>query len=164
MEETPTKDHTLGPLLSWSALSHSRHSRTMRWYLLFFVVILGFALYGAYTGNWTFAILMLLCGLFYPLLHDHIPPEKRIEIYPKAFRFEDIIIRWEDCTGFWILFFQNYAELHIEYIEGKRRKEVKIQNGSVDPLDIRLRLAEFIPELPDRGEHLLDKIIRLCKL
>lgn len=155
---------TLTPLLSWSAPSHPKHNRTARWYTVFFVIILGFAGYGAYTGNWTFAILILLCSLLYPLLHDHIPPEKRIEIYPQAFLFEGTVVRWEDCAGFWILSFQNYAELHIEYTEGKQRKTVKIQTGNLDAAAIRLQLAHFLPELTDRGERLLDMFIRICKL
>lgn len=164
MEETQTQDHASGPLLSWSAPSHPQHNRPVCWYIVFLAVIVGFALYGAYAGNWTFAILILLCGLFYPLLHDHVPPEKRIALYPKAFLFEDTIVRWEDCTGFWLFPTTTYTDVHIEYTEGKRQREVKIQNGSVDIMTIRLLLAEFIPELPDRGERLLEKLIRICKL
>lgn len=164
MEQKPSPDHTLQPLLGWSAPSHPKHNRTARWYTVFFIVILGLASYGAYTGNWTFAILMLLCGLLYPLLHDHIPPEKRMEIYPQGFLFENALIRWDDCSGFWLIPTTSYTELHIEYREGKRQRELKIQTGTIDASSLRLHLAEFLPELPNRGERLLDMIIRLCKL
>ena len=154
----------LTPILSWSAPSHPKHNRTMRWYSMFFIVILSFASYGAYTGNWTFAILMLLCGLLYPLLHDHVPPKKRIEIYPQGLLFVDTLTRWDDCTGFWFVPTPSYTELHVEYREGKKQKELKIQTGDIDATSLRLRLAEFLPELPNRGERLLDIFIRLCKL
>ena len=154
----------LTPILSWNAPSHPKHNRTVQWYTVFFIIILGFAGYGAYTGNWTFAILMLLCGLIYPLLHDHTPPEKRIDIYPQGFLFADALTRWDDCTGFWLVPTKTYTELHVEYLEGKKQKEVKIQTGNIDTASLRLRLAEFIPELSNRGERLLDMIIRICKL
>jgi len=154
----------LTPLLSWSAPSHPKHDRTARWYIVFFIILLGFAGYGAYTANWTFAILILLCGLLYPLLHDHIPPEKRLEIHQQGFIFESTLIRWEDCICFWIIETPTYAELHIEYTEDQRRREVKILNGGADPMTIRLQLAAFIPELPDHGEGFLDTLIRICKL
>lgn len=154
----------LTPILSWSAPSHPKHNRTARWYAVFFIIILGLAGYGAYTGNWTFAILILLCGFLYPLIHDHIPPEKRIEIHPQGFLFEGTIVRWEDCAGFWLVPTSFYTELHIEYAEGKRRKTVKIQTGSLDADALRLQLAHFLPELTDRGERLLDMFIRICKL
>lgn len=164
MEQTPSHHETGSPLLSWSAPSHPRHNRTMGWYLIFFLVILTLAAYGAYTNNWTFSILLLLCGLLYPLLHDHLPSEKHIELYSQGLLFEGSSIRWEDCTGFWILPFQNYTELHIEFFEGKRQKTVKIQTGNLDTTTLRLQLVEFLPELSDRGERILDMIIRICKL
>jgi len=136
----------------------------MRWYVVFFIIILSFASYGAYTENWIFSLLMLLCGLLYPLLHDHIPPEKRIEIFLQGFLFEGTIIRWDNCTGFWLVPTPFYTELHIEFFEGKQQKTVKIQTGDTDATAIRLQIARFIPELSDRGEWFIDSIIRICKL
>ena len=152
------------PILSWSAPSHPKHTRTARWYIIFFLFILGLASYGAYTGNWSFGILMLLCGLLYPFLHDHTPPEKPIALFPQGLLFESTLIHWDDCTGFWVIDTPTYAELHIEYREGKRRKEIQIQNGNTDCMSLRLQLAAFVPELPDRGEGMIDKLIRICKL
>jgi len=153
----------LEPLLEWMAPVLPSHERSQRWYIAGGVaVVLGTA-YGILTGSWSFAIVILLCGGVYFLIHNEKPPLKRMVITERGYLFEERFTRWEDCKGFWVLEMPNYLELHIDHQDPKRPDTV-IQTGTMAPELVHQTIALFLKEESGKRENLIDTFIRICKL
>lgn len=84
-------------------------------------------------------------------------------ILPHGFSLQGDYTAWNECIGYWLLQGDGYVELHI--LRRRRgNKEVQIQTGDTDTHVLRSVLSDFIPEMTDRRERVLDMIIRLLKI
>lgn len=150
-------------LASWQASVLPRHERSQRWYAIGGAVVLIGAAYGIFTGSWPFTVVVILCGAMYYLTRDHIPPLKTITILNTGVLLEQTFTRWEELSGFWILQAPEYTELHFVPLQ-KRRSDIVIQTNNQNINDLRLLIGQYISELTDKRESLLDTFIRLIKL
>lgn len=149
------------PILSWSAPQHLHVERGRIWYICAALAVIAMVIYSVITAAWTFTVLIALVTVAYWKVHKQAPDEKRLRIWEKGFAIEDEFYEWKKCKGYWILSGKNVSELHIEK---QRGGDVKIQTGDVSPYLIQDTLGALLPELDDRKEHILDTIIRICKL
>lgn len=158
-EQTPTQEQVLA---TWHAPVHATVERDKRWYIIGGGVTILLAIYAIFTGAWTFAIVVLLCAGMYILTHDHKFGEETATVTSTGVQIDQRFLRWEDMQGFWFLYTQTYTELHI--VATRRQPEMVIQTGTQDVQSLRKALSEHTTELTEKREHLLDAIIRLCKL
>ena len=97
----------------------------------------------------------------YWYVHAEKPANKHMRIWKRGFAIDNDYISWGSCIGYWILEGDGYIEL---CIERKKGGVVKIQTADINPYLIHDTLNALLQELDDRGESLLDTIIRICKL
>lgn len=155
--QIPSED----PILEWEAPQHLHHKRTRLWYITAALFVIGCLVYSYYTAAWSFAGLLVLLVGFYWHIHKDEPPKRRLRIWKQGYAVNDTFVRWEACTGHWILKGSDYYELHIEKKNGY---ETKIHLGDIDPHNLHDILSPLTPVLQDRKERILDTIIRICKL
>ncbi|MDB4978686.1 MAG: hypothetical protein JWM56_872 [Candidatus Peribacteria bacterium] len=121
------------------------------------------AAYGILSGNWSFALVILLLGAVYYLTRNAPAVMGEITVTDYGFQLNDVFTAWNDCQDFWLIATPDYMELHILRKKGWNREAV-IQTGDVDPQLIRQALSELLPERSNMKEKLLDAFIRICKL
>jgi hypothetical protein len=165
MDSSPPPQSSNPPeiLLSWNATSVPVHERSRRWYTIGGGVLLIGVLYGIFSGAWSFSVVLLLCGGMYALLHNHVPLRKAIGIARDGIFIDDVFTRYEDLAGFWMIETPDYNQLHLLY-KSRRRGGIVVQTGTVPPSQIRATLGQFLEELTEKRESLVDIFIRLCKL
>ncbi len=149
------------PIIRWEAPQHTHPTRGKAWYIITTLVIAGLFGYSLLTQAWTFTLLIVVLGAWYWKGHRVQLPPKHMRIWKRGFALNDDYYDWGQCTGYWILRTKDYTELHIDKRNGG---EVKIQTGDLNPYQIQEVMASYLPEEADRREHLLDTIIRICKL
>lgn len=149
-------------LLRWNAPLRAIPQRSQRWYLASGVIVVGAAAYGIIAADWSFAIVALLCGAIYVLLHGHVPELREIAITGQGVFFDSRFYSYNDLKGFWLMQTPDALELHLT--RKRRGSDLVILTGNTDPLFIRSTLGKYLPEESDRQERLLDTIIRICKL
>jgi len=121
------------------------------------------AVYGIFTGAWSFALVILLVGGLY-FLTRHLPATiAEIIIMERGFSFRGKFTSWQDCKEFWLIQTPAYTELHIQRRQGVDRA-VLIHTADIEIPQIRSILSQFLPERSDQRERLVDMIIRFCKL
>lgn len=148
------------PVLSWQAPTRATHDRSRRWYISAGIVVVAAAAYGIFTGSWSFAIVAVLAGGMYTLIHDHEAPLSTIELFDGGVRMDGRFVRWDELSGFWILTTREYTELRLL---GKRVRMV-IHTGDQDVAQLRMILGQRIPELTHMKESIIDILLRICKL
>lgn len=149
------------PIIAWEAMQQAHPERGKAWYVIATAVILALLGYSIMTQAWTFTILIVVLGAWYWKAHSSEPPRKQMRIWKRGFAVNDDYYDWGQCTGYWIFRTKHYSELHIDKANGG---EIKIQTGELNPYQIQEIMAPFLPEETDRREHVLDTIIRICKL
>ncbi len=150
------------PVLSWTALARPRVERTKRWYVTAGVVACAVVAYALFTGAWTLAIVTVIAGAMYPLVHDHRPPSASIALHDSGILFNDDFVRWDQLAGFWFLTTPAYTELR--FVPRAGGKRMAIHTGTLDPANLRMILGQRLPELKHKRESLIDIFIRVCKL
>ncbi len=148
-------------LLTWSAATMPKHERSPRWYLITGGIFLLFMIVSILWDAWSFAVVVMLLGGVYYLVHRKPPPLKTISIRGGSCVFDGDVTPWRECVGFWFLPGEGYTELHIER---RGKPDIVIHTGPYSMEDLRSILVTFLPELTNRREKLLDKLIRICKL
>ena len=150
-------------LLEWQAPAKISHERSARWYLIAGIICAVIIVYGIVSGSWGMSLVCaMLAGLFF-LVRNEPQVVHQIRILETGIEFDGKMHIWGDWKHFWILQGDGYHELHIE---SKRRMtpDLVIQTADIDPYELRDLLAEFLPQIANRKEKILDAIIRFCKL
>lgn len=150
-------------LLSWTAPSHHNHVRSVRWYAIGGALILTIAVYGIVTSAWSVTLVSLLLGGVYFITRREPTALKEIRIETDGVQFQDSFTPWTQCGEFWLVQTPLFTELRIVR-KGFAKSDIRIQTGPIDPTVLRSTLSQFLPMRADQREHLLDVIIRLCKL
>jgi hypothetical protein len=157
---TPVERQTL---LEWKAPRVSPRQRSRKWYLIASTILAAGIVYGIFSGGWTFSVVLLLCGLMYVLLHNHVPENKSISITNEGVHFEHDFVRYEDCTGYWIIGTEQYHLLHIGH-KNRRKADIVIQLGTVTEEQVKNALGQYLEEQKDKREGFVDLLIRTFKL
>ena len=150
------------PVLSWDAPSHPTVQRSKRWYVVAAVVVAVIVLYAIITAAWTLAIVSVLAGGMYYLVHGHEPGVSHIEFHDSGVLFNGEFTRWDQFGGYWFVHTPEYVELRLVPKRGAKR--VFIQTGAMDPAQLRMVLGQRIPEFVHKHESMIDIFIRICKL
>ena len=148
---------------TWAAPILPRHHRSVRWYVIASIVIALCVTYGILRDSIPFAVVAVLTGIVYALLHRHAPPDRTITLTTSGVTLEKRTVPWKDLQGFWFFHTLDYTELHFVF-KKTHRPDLIIQTGTQDIDALRTILQTHLPELTDRKERLLDTFIRICKL
>ena len=150
-------------LLEWKAPRVSAHKRTRTWYIVATAILVAGIAYGIVSGGWTFSVVLVLCGVMYALLHNHVPEDKSISITSEGIHFENDFVRYEDCTGYWIIGTESHHLLHIGH-KNRKKPDIVIQLGTVTEEQVKNALGQYLEEQKDKRESLVDLCIRTFKL
>ena len=150
-------------LLSWSAPERAPHMRSKWWYLIMGSVAVSLIAYAIATKAWSFVAVLGLLVVVYGIVHRKPHPTHTIDFSEAGLTLDKTFIPWSQCTGYWMLQGPNFIELHIETVKSGTR-HVRILTDNKTPHEINDVLSQFVSPIHDRGENLLDYIIRICKL
>jgi len=149
--------------LEWQAASHPDHQRSEKWYVgagSFCAVMVA---YGIFSGNISMSIVFAFIPALYWLVRNQTHKKHTIKLTSLGVELDGKLTSWGEWKEFWILTGAGYHELHIAP-KKISRSELVIQTAEIDPFLIRDILVEFMPQVGDRKERLLDAFIRFCKL
>ena len=160
---TPNLSSTQTPLMTWEAPSLPIYERGRLWYIIGGIVVLATAGYGILTGNWTLSIVSIMCGVMYFLIRNHTLPPVTLNIFENGINYDGTFYSWKDLTGFWFLETPTYIELRFSPVKWHKEDYI-IQTGAQSVDSIRMVLGQYLTELTDKKETLLDIFSRLAKL
>lgn len=150
------------PVLAWTAPSRPSVERTKHWYVTAGVIVFIVVAYAIFTSAWTLAIVSVLAGGMYALIHDHTHPTSSIELHESGVLLDNEFVRWDQLAGFWFVHTPRYVELR--FVPKRGAKRMVIQTGALDPAQLRMILGQRVPEFTNKRESLIDIFIRICKL
>ena len=150
-------------LLQWEAQIRPDHVRSSRWYIVSGAFCAVMVAYGIFSGAWSTSLVFAFIPALYYLVRNQSHAKHTIRITDMGVEFDGRLWIWGELKEFWILAGPGYHELHFAPVN-KTRSEIIIQTGDVDPYQLRDLLGQYLVQVADRRERILDAIIRFCKI
>lgn len=147
----------------WTGTRELNHERSKQWYVIAGSVVLIGAAYGIAFQSLLFSVVCVLMAGVYFLTRRTPPTMHTCTVMREGLLYDKQFLRWDDVEGFWGVRTLTSFDLHIPTKNGGLR-ELRIQLPTDQSEHVRFVLAQFTTELHDQREHLLDTIIRICKL
>jgi hypothetical protein len=151
-------------LFEWQAPNFSRNERTAKWYVVVGVVIVAIIGYSAWQKDWfAIGIVIVVSAILFWYLHAIVPHEVAYKITPMGIYEDSRFHPFSEMHSFWLVYNENIKNLYIVFRK-KYLPALNINVEKIDPLILKGFLLKKLPEREDRGENLVDRLIRLAGL
>lgn len=152
-------------VFEWTVKEYEQHERDRRWYILMGIIGVTLVVYALISGNYLFALVLVLFAIIL-FMHDMVEPmeipiiitETGVVIGRKFYRFTEF-------SSFWVIYDPPAVKNLYFSLNGLLRHRIQVPLLNNDPRPIREYLEQFIEEdLEQEEEPLSDRISRLFKL
>ena len=146
MPQQITEETTLGkPLYEWSFPEYEKFSRGKWWYIIVCGLGVVFVLYGMFTGNFLFSLIIALFAIILFIQQHQDPHKISFAITDLGIIVSSRFYEYNELEAFYLiyepptktLFFETKTLIH---------PLIHIPLTDQNPLDIRFTLLEFLPE------------------
>jgi len=152
-------------LISWDFYEFYHQDRGNLWYIGFGVLAAVGVIYGIFTDNFLFSLIILLSGLIIFLQNWKKPSRLKFAISPQGITIGANFYPMKDIDEFWMIYEPpKVKKLYINF-KASWRPLTGINLEEVNPLRVREILLDYLPENLDMEEEpLSDTIARMLNL
>jgi len=167
MAQTSENNNDYGEVyFSWETPEYEKHDRTKLWYILAIIVAFLLLLFAFLTGNFLFAVIIIITALV-TILHDGREPDMvKIALTDEGVVVGRKFYDYDEFKDFAIVYKpkQGVKNLYFEF-KNVLRPRLSIQLGNMNPLPIRENLLKYLSEdLEQTDQHLSEALGKLFKL
>jgi hypothetical protein len=168
MEEDNNTDSAsaLPKTISWQVPEHEELERDKRWYVVASTIAVIFIIYALFTGNFLFAVIVILASFIIVLLDGQVPRLISIRLAGDGVSIGSKIYDYDNLKNFSIVYKPKLEvkNLYIEFKSSvKHRLSLPLQD--MNPLPIRKYLLQYLPEDTERvNQPLSEGLGKLFKI
>ena len=150
---------------SWDFPEYNTSWRNNSWYKWAIPVALVLVAYAFFTGNYLFAVIIVLFGIIYFFQSFDNPLTVRCEITEDGIVLGARFYDYRDLSLFWIIYEPpEVKNLYIEF-RNSLKPRIGIPLGDQNPLAIREVLAQYLDEETEReNEPISDGLSRVFRM
>ncbi len=154
MPQQVTRTSLVGDTLHrWTIKEYEDHTRDKRWYIVMSLVASVLILFGLFSGNFLFSLIIILFGIILYLQSHQRAPDVLISITDLGVLIGSRFYPYGELEGFYII----YEPPHVKslFLETKSWFRPRIQIGLVDmnPIAVRDSLLGFLDEDLDKEDE-----------
>ncbi len=152
-------------VFGWEVDEYEKHERSKRWYVIMALVGIGLLLYSVISGNYLFALIVVLFGIVLFLQDMQQPMQVTFVITEAGIVVGSTYYSFKEISKYWMIY--NPPEVKNIYFSTnnvlKHRLQIPLLDN--DPRPIRDFLNQFLVEdLEQEEEPLSDRLGRMFKL
>ena len=152
-------------VFDWVVNEYEKHQRSKRWYVIMALVGIALLLYSVISGNYLFALIVVLFGIVLFLQDMQKPMQVSFAITETGIVVGSTYYPFKEIINYWMIY--NPPEVKNIYFSTnsilKHRLQVPLLDN--DPRPIRDFLNQFLVEdLEQEEEPLSDRLGRMFKL
>ena len=159
--------HNPGELLaSWDFPEFQKYTRTITWYIVIGLILIGLIIYAINTEGYLFLGIIILYIIIYFLRAKRDPLILQIKIFEDGIQISDnTFYEWKDIKQFWIIYEPpGVKNLYLEFNSGFR-PSITISLENQNPINIRNVLLQYLMEDTEKeNESFSDGLSRLLRL
>lgn len=148
-------------LLQWTVPEYEQHERNLGWYIFMLIVGLLLVGYALFTGNFLFALIIVLSAIILFLQSQQHAPKIPFKICELGIIINNRFYPYAELADFYLIY--NPPEVKTLFVETKSslRPRLRVPLMDTDPNEVRFALLEFLPEdLQKEEEPFSDMIAR----
>lgn len=139
------------------------HSRT--WIISMAVIAIALLAYALFTGNNSFAVIIVLFAVIMYLHQQQRPLEMNIAIAENGVVVGRKLYRYSEFESFWIVYEPGEIKNLYFMVNGLVKNRLSVPLGDMDPRPIRRYLSQFVTEnTSEEDEPFSDKLTRVFKI
>jgi len=163
MPEKITEQTLVGDTLhEWTVQEYEHHSdRGRLWYFLMITLGLVLVVYGMVTGNFLFALIIILSAIILFLQSHQTPPQVLFQITELGVILGSRFFAYSELENFYIIY--SPPDVKTLYLEpkGVMRPRITIPLLDTNPIEVKHTLREFLEEdFEKEDEPLSDRAAR----
>ena len=165
MPQKITEETLLGDIIhEWTILEYEKHTRGMVWYILAAVLGLALVLYGVFTGNFLFSLIVILAAIILFMQAHQDPRQIPFQITDLGVIVGTRFYPYSEFENFYIIY--NPPEVKTLFIETKNTLQpmLRIPLLDMNPIEVKHSLREYLPEDIEKEEPLTDRAARNWKI
>lgn len=130
----------------WEVKEYEQHDRPWSWYVFMLSLGLFFVLYGMFTGNFLFSLVIILSGIIFFLQSKQSPQMVPIFISELGIGIGNKFYKYSELNSFYIIFRPH--EIKMLYIETESTLSplLRIPLDGNNPLEVRATLEKYLDE------------------
>lgn len=135
----------------WDFPEYTRHERSLTWYIVAGIVVLGFLLYAFFTANILFVVLTIMVVVILLFVQQREPRTMHIKITDEGLVIENRLFAYDEIRSFWVVY--ELPDIRNVYFEFKSVviPRLVVPYGDLDPNRLRAFLQQYI-EVDDERE------------
>lgn len=144
----------LGQVLhEWTIQEYEQHDRGLPWYVISIVLGIGLVIYGILTGNFLFALIIILFAIILFLQSHQEAPQVRFQIAELGVVIGNRFYNYSELESFYIIY--NPPNIKTLYLETKStmRPKIRVPFLDQDPVEIRHTLREYLAEDTEKEDE-----------
>lgn len=162
MPQIINENTLIGEILhEWTIQEYEKHERGAPWYVIMVLLGLGLVAYALFTGNFLFALIIILFAIILFLQSHQEPAQVRFQITDLGVVVGGRFYPYSELEEFYLIY--NPPEVKTLFLRPKSalRPLLRIPLLDKNPIEVKHALREFLPEnLEKEEEPLSDKIAR----
>ncbi len=152
-------------VFDWEVNEYEKHDRNKRWYVITAIVGIALLLYSVISGNYLFALIVVLFGIVLFLQDMQQPMQVSFAVTETGIVVGSTYYPFKEITNYWMIY--NPPEVKNIYFttDSILRHRLQIPLLDNDPRPVREYLNQFlIEDLDQEEEPLSDRLGRMFKL
>src|SRR3989338_3764668 len=165
MPQKITEETLLGDVIhEWTILEYEKHARGMLWYVLAAVLGLALVLYGVFTGNFLFSLIVILAAIILFLQSHQEPRQIPFQITDLGVIVGTRFYPYAEFENFYIVY--NPPEVKTLFLDTKNTLQpiLRIPLLDMNPIEVKHSLREYLSEDIEKEEQLTDRAARNWKI
>jgi len=146
-------------LMNWDFPEHSSFDRGRVWYIVMLVVLLGLLLFAVLSGNFLFAIILVLAVFIAVLQKFQEPLKVKVTIVSDGVQVGKKKFSFKEMESFWIFYEPPTSKFLYLDFKNALRGNLAISLEDVNPLKVREIMSEFLEENLDKEQEDLNETI-----
>lgn len=147
----------------WEAFEFEQYVKSKQWYLFGSMFILAIVIYALVSNSPIMAITFILIGIVGYIQLQKEPRTLIFSLTSEGILAGKELYSYENIDSFWIFYEANHAKIISLHTKAKMLPFTHIPLGNEDPVAIREKLLEYIPEI--KQEHgfmdMIEKILHI---
>lgn len=158
IKESPEK-----VLIKWRGPDYEIYPKSKRWYTIAGFILAGLVAYAVFKDSPLTAIVFILIGIV-----GYMYLERDPQLTDFAVSYDGIIVGnevydWDDIVSFWIFYDPPHTRVISLHMKGKLMPYIHIPLHQIDPVEVREKMMEFIPEIKQE-QGMVDILERLLHM
>ena|SRR3989338_9807760 len=162
MPQKINENTLLGDVLhEWTIQEYEQYERGLAWYVFMILIGLGLVFYSLMTGNFLFALIVVLFAIILFLQSHQMPLQVVFQITELGVVVGSRFYPYSEFESFYIIY--NPPEVKTLFLETKSifRPLLRVPLLDRNPLEVKHSLREFLSEDAEKeGEPLSDRMAR----